>query len=422
MNVRMLAFDILNKVYKDKAFINLELNHAINDADLKVEDKAFLTTLCYGVLQRSIYLDYVIKKSCQGKKIEPKMRTLLKLALYQIYYLDRVPNYAIVNESVNIAKEVMGLYASKFVNAVLHNLIRNPFVLNKDDFKDEISYLCVQYSHPEWLIRMIAKQYGVENSIEYMKKNMTPPRVSMRVNTLKSKIEDHLEKDYFEKGNLSPVALTYTGKKSISELEEFKNGFMVVQDESSQMVAEIASPKKGSKILDMCAAPGSKTYHLASKIENDGHIVAIDLYDHRVQLLKNQLKRLGVSCVETFAYDSTKLLDKYQEESFDMVVLDAPCSGFGVIRRKPDMFFNLVPDSLDEIIKLQQDLIDVAVKLVKKGGTLVYSTCTINKKENEKQIEYLNAKYPGFKVVEQKLIFPFEYDTDGFFICKLEKE
>ena len=422
MQARKLAYSILNSVYKDKGFVNLLLNNALNESNLKPNDKGLVTNIVYGVLQNSMYLDYVIRHYCVDKKVDARMRTLLKCAFYQMYFMDKIPNYALVNETVEIAKSELGLQASKFANAVLNNAIRNPFTLKQSDFKDELSYLCMKYSHPEWLIRMIGKHYGMDKAMSYMKSNVTPPPLSLRVNTLKTSVEEMLKVPYFKKGNLSPVGLFYTGDEPIGNVKEFLEGLVTVQDESGQMVAEIMDPKENCSILDMCAAPGSKTFHMASKIQNKGKIVAIDLYEHRIQLLKNQIKRLGATSVIPVCYDSTKLLEKYQEESFDYVLLDAPCSGYGVVRRKPDLLVNIDQKDLDGILSLQKELIDVAVKLVKNQGTLVYSTCTLNKKENESQVEYLLNKYPNFKVVEQRVIFPDEFDSDGFFICKLVRE
>ena len=422
MQARKLAYSILNSVYKDKGFVNLLLNNALNESSLKPNDKGLVTNIVYGVLQNSMYLDYVIRHYCVDKKVDARMRTLLKCAFYQMYFMDKIPNYALVNETVEIAKSELGLQASKFANAVLNNAIRNPFTLKQSDFKDELSYLCMKYSHPEWLIRMIGKHYGMDKAMSYMKSNVTPPPLSLRVNTLKTSVEEMLKVPYFKKGNLSPVGLFYTGEEPIGNVKEFLEGLVTVQDESGQMVAEIMDPKENCSILDMCAAPGSKTFHMASKIQNKGKIVAIDLYEHRIQLLKNQIKRLGATSVIPVCFDSTKLLEKYQEESFDYVLLDAPCSGYGVVRRKPDLLVNIDQKDLDGILSLQKELIDVAVKLVKKQGTLVYSTCTLNKKENESQVEYLLNKYPNFKVVEQRVIFPDEFDSDGFFICKLVRE
>jgi len=422
MQARNLAYSILNSVYKDKGFVNLLLNNALNEANLKPNDRGLVTNIVYGVLQNSMYLDYIVRHYCVDKKVDSRMRTLLKCAFYQMYFMDKIPNYAIVNESVEIAKKEMGLQASKFANAVLNNAIRNPFELKKEDFKDELSYLCMKYSHPEWLIRMIGKHYGLDKAISYMKSNVTPPSLSLRVNTLKTSVEEMLKIPYFKKGNLSPVGLFYEGSEPIGNVKEFLDGLVTVQDESGQMVAEIMDPKENSNILDMCAAPGSKTFHIASKIQNKGKIIAVDIYEHRIQLLKNQIKRLGATSVIPVCYDSTKLLEKYPEENFDIVLLDAPCSGYGVVRRKPDLLVNIDQKDLDGILSLQRQLIDVAVKLVKKNGTLVYSTCTLNKKENENQVEYLLNKYPDFKVIEQRVIFPDEYDSDGFFICKLVRE
>jgi 16S rRNA (cytosine967-C5)-methyltransferase len=422
MQARKLAYSILNSVYKDKGFVNLLLNNALNESNLKPNDKGLVTNIVYGVLQNSMYLDYVIRHYCVDKKVDARMRTLLKCAFYQMYFMDKIPNYALVNETVEIAKSELGLQASKFANAVLNNAIRNPFTLKQSDFKDELSYLCMKYSHPEWLIRMIGKHYGMDKAMSYMKSNVTPPPLSLRVNTLKTSVEEMLKVPYFKKGNLSPVGLFYTGDEPIGNVKEFLEGLVTVQDESGQMVAEIMDPKENCSILDMCAAPGSKTFHLASKINNKGRIIACDLYEHRIQLLKNQIKRLGATSVIPVCIDSTKLLEKYKEDSFDYVLLDAPCSGYGVVRRKPDLLVNIDQKDLDGILSIQKELIDVAVKLVKQGGTLVYSTCTLNKKENENQVEYLLKKYPNFKVLEQRVIFPDEYDSDGFFICKLVRE
>ena len=370
------------------------------------------------------YLLEVVRESCgfAFALTPPRFSTLLKVALYQLRYMDRVPDYAVINETVEIAKEHMGFQASKFANAVLRNLQRQKYEPKVEDFKDQIAYLCLCYSTPEWVVRMMAKHYGEDVAINWLKSNTLEAPLTVRVNTLKSSIDELLNTGKFVKTELSEVGLKYIGDEPVASLKEFLDGKFVVQDESGQLVASTLNPKPNDYILDMCAAPGSKTYHIASLLNNTGKIVAIDLHDHRVKLLESNLPRLGITNVKTKAYDSTKLLDIFDENTFDKILLDAPCSGLGVVRRKPDILINLEQNKLDEIISIQQQLIDQAVKLLKVGGTLVYSTCTLNKKENEKQVEYLLNKYPNFKLVENKIIFPHQYDSDGFFIAKLIKE
>lgn len=422
MKVRELAYFIVNSVYKNKAFSNIELSQTIRSNKLSDQDRGFLTRLVYGTLQNAMMLDYEIACATSGKNIRPEMRTLLKVALYQLRHMDRVPDYAVINETVEIAKEHMGFQASKFANAVLRNLQRQKYEPKEDDFKDRLSYLSLIHSTPEWVVKMMAKHYGEEVAVGWLKSNTNEAPLTVRVNTLKSSCEELINSGNFVKTNLSATGLKYIGSEPIASTKEFLEGKFVVQDESGQLVAQILNPQQNDYILDMCAAPGSKTYHIAALLNNTGKIVAVDLHDHRIKLLESNLPRLGIINVKTRVYDSTKLLDIFEENTFDKILLDAPCSGLGVVRRKPDILINLDQNKLDDIISVQQKLINQAVKLVKVGGTLVYSTCTLNKKENEKQVEYLLNNYPNFKLVDSRILFPHQFDSDGFFIAKFVKE
>jgi 16S rRNA (cytosine967-C5)-methyltransferase len=421
MKVRELAFEIISTFYKKKTFINIALSQAIRRHNLTAVDRAFLTRLVYGTLQNHRLLDYEIKKVTTNKKIRPDMRSLLKCALYQMRFMDKVPAYAIINESVEIAKKNFGLQATSFCNAVLRQLQKEKFEPKREEFIDELAYLSLVYSHPEWLLRMVAKHHGQDSAICWLKNNNKEAPLTVRVNTLKAKKEELLKLGFFRENLASSEALDYIDKGNPADLPEFLAGKFVIQDLSSQLVASLLNPKVGDTVLDMCAAPGSKTYHLAALMKNQGKIVALDIHEHRLKLLVGNLPRLGISIVETKQCDATKLDQFFPAESFDAVLLDAPCSGLGVIRRKPDILINLKQEALDSLIDTQRLLIDQAVKVVKKGGTLVYSTCTINKKENEGQIEYLLKRYPNFKLESQTLILDNENLNDDFFMAKLRR-
>ena len=422
MSVRELAYDILSSIYKNGAYTNIALSQGIRKENLSDNDRSFLTRLVYGVIQENNLLDYEIKKACEGKKLDPDMRTLLKLSLYQLRFMDKVPDYATINEAVNIAKFRMGKSASAFCNAVLRRLQKENLGPKENDFSNEEEYLAVRYSHPLWMIKMMGKQYGKDVAKNWVINNHKDQPLVVRVNNLKSSKEELLKLGVFKENALATSALEYIGKGNPANMPEFLDGKFVIQDAAGQLVGEMLNPKEGSTVLDMCAAPGSKTYHLADIMYNKGSITAIDIYDHRLDLLKKNLPRLGISIVSTKCYDATKLDEIYPSESFDYVLLDAPCSGLGVVYRKPDILINLKQDNLDGIIALQQALIDQAVKLVKKGGTLVYSTCTIDKKENVGQIIYLTSKYSEFKLIDSRMILPSIEASAGFFIAKLEKE
>ncbi len=305
---------------------------------------------------------------------------------------------------------------------MLHTLASSSYKPDIKDFKDEFEYYSLLFGVPSWVLKMINSHHGEKAYKDYMSSFKLPSTMSLRVNTLKTDMDYILSKPYFTKSKFSEYGVIYTGEKSLNTLKEFLDGKVMVQGESSQLVAPLLDPKENETILDMCAAPGGKTYHIAALMHNTGHIHSIDLYEHRIKLLVQNLPRLGISNVTALAYDSTRLTDKYSKEYFDRILLDAPCSGLGVARRKPDIFLNLRPNDIDKLVNLQRELIDQAIILLKEKGTLVYSTCTIDKKENESQIKYILEKYPNMKLIEQKTILPSKDIVDGFYFAKLVKE
>lgn len=423
MNGREIAYQILMDVYSKKTYSNLALNRAFRTHNVSVKDRSFITNLVYGVLQNDIALDYIISNVLTKETIRLKMRVLLKMALYQKRHLDRIPLYAIINESVSIVKKNESNSLSAFANAILHKLLETDFEIKRSNFSSDYEYYSTLYSCPLWILKLIAKQYGDQNAFQYAYYNQVEAPFALRLNTMLTTKEKLLQKDQlFKAGNLSPVGLFYQGNIPINHTNEHLNGLISVQDESGQLVALKLEPSEEDYILDMCAAPGSKTGHIAEMMNNKGKIVAVDLYEHRLKLLEHNLRRLHLTNVEIKQADAMELNKHYRSGTFDKILLDAPCSGFGVIRRKPDIALKIQPHNLDELEIIQKRMLIAASKLLKKGGTLVYSTCTLNKKENEMQVKYLLERDSSFKLVEERTIFPQEYMSDGFYIAKLIKE
>ena len=413
---RIHAYRILNQYFEDESFLNIALNEELKKSELKREDTDLCTTIVYGTIQNLLAIQYQLQPYIKGKRVKKKIKTLLYLSLYQLMYLDKIPEYAVINEAVNIAKK-QGYQTSKFVNAVLRNFVRNE--RRSLEGLDELERISIETSHPLWMVKMFNKQYGLEKTKKICLEDNTPPTRSGRVNTLKASKEELLKEGCFKEGTLSKDALLYD-KGNLALTSYFKEGKVTIQDESSQLVARLLDPQKTDYVLDMCSAPGSKTTHLSALMENQGKIEAYDLYEHKVKLVEYNLRRLGVKNVHIQAGDSTKLKEVYSEKTFDRILLDAPCSGFGVLKRKPEIKYH---DSsiMDGLVSLQELLLENAYYLLKNDGTMVYSTCTINKKENELMIQKFIEKHPDMEVIKQRTILNYEYHTDGFFMCKMKK-
>lgn len=338
------------------------------------------------------------------------------MSLYQLIFLDKIPQYAIIDEAVKLAKK-KNIYAGKFINAILRNYLRKG--KRNIDESDELKRLSIETSHPLWMVKMLTKQYGIDITRKICFHDNTVPNRTARVNTLKINKEELLKDKHFINGNLAVDALLYKAG-NIAETRYFKTGLVTIQDESSQLVAPLLDPQKNDLVLDMCCAPGSKTTHLAALMENQGKIIACDLFEHKIKLVKTNLERLGIKNVKLYVKDATTLKDDYSKEIFDKILLDAPCSGLGVMKRKPEIKYH-DSSEMDTIIPLQAKLLDNAYYLLKNNGKMVYSTCTINKKENEQMIKQFLDKYSDMRIIEEKKILPYVYDSDGFYMCKLEK-
>lgn len=409
---RQLALEILLKYQNNLSYLNISLNHYFHQYILTQSQKSFITRVVYGTVTYQLYLDYIIRQNITGR-IKSYERMLLMMSLYQMIYMDAIPQYAIINEAVELAKQ-KGKRTANFINAALRKL--SHYHISFDNL-DDIQRLSFETSHPLWLVKLFMKQYGQETAISILQANNTIPRQNARVNTLLTTVDDILKIDGFSQSSLSVDGVYYEG--AIVSTNAYKQGLITIQDESSQLVARLLNPCKDDYVLDMCAAPGGKTTHLAALMNNQGVIEAYDLYDHKVDLINQLCDRLQVTNIHTHVYDSTQLLDIYHQETFDKILLDAPCSGLGVIKRKPEIKYH-ESNSLDELQKIQEKLLENAYLILKKGGNMVYSTCTLNKKENEKQIQTFLSKHPDMKKLEEKTILPAI--SDGFYMCLLEKD
>ncbi len=412
--MREEAANILYAYKKDHAYVNIALNHALDSKGYSREDKDLMTRIVYGTIQYELYLDYQLAPYRQSKlKLYDEM--VIKMSLYQLIFCDRIPAYAIIDEAVKLVKK-KNSYRARTVNAILRNFQRND--IREIDTEDYLERLSIQYSAPLWLVKMLDKQYP--HQVERILKSfLEVPSLSARINTIKATKEELLSEKVTE-GLLSEDALIYKNG-NIAHTKEYKEGKITIQDESSQLVARLLDPNKDSKVLDMCCAPGGKTAHLAMLMENTGTIDAYDLYDHKIRLVQENMERLGVTNVILHAGDSTRLTEIYEAETFDAILLDAPCSGLGVIGRKPEIKYQ-DSNNMDEIILLQQSLLENAYILLKKGGKMVYSTCTLNRKENDKQMDSFVLKHPDMKKINERVILPYEYHSDGFYMCKLIKD
>lgn len=425
MNVRKLAVEALDKILDKGAYSNIIVNEYLSKFELSSEDKGLFTNLIYGTLQNLITIEYYLEPFLVKKKPKHYIMNLLCMAVYQIVYLD-IPNYAILDETVKIARLKDERIAS-FVNGVLRNFLRNP--LNDiEELKikgNNMRYLSVKYSHPEWLIAFFLKDYKMECLEQILAENNKVKYDAIRVNTLKSDKETvikNLEENNIPYENIDIVKNGLIIKKPIFETEMFKNGLVTIQDISSQMVSEIANPDKNSIIIDLCSAPGGKSAHLAAIMNNTGRIFSCDVYPNKIKLMKDLFKRLGVTNATCEQIDAREVSSIVKEESFDYVIADVPCSGLGVISHKIDLKYRINLDSINEIIALQKEILAKTKDLVKKGGYYIYSTCTINKDENEKMIKAFISENNNFEVVFEKQILPQDYHSDGFYICKMRRK
>lgn len=442
-SVRDVAVEILLQIEKNQAYSNLLLNTMIKKHKVNEKDIGLLTEIVYGTIQRRDTLDYFLANYIKkAKKLELWVKILLRVSLYQMVYLDRVPDRAVLYEAVEIAKKRGHKGIASLVNGVLRSIQREGLP-DLNEISNENERLAIRTSHPLWLVDKWVKQFGFSETEKMCEANLIPPSQTARVNQIKVGVNDLIEQlnanDIpVERGDLSEDAIKGL-KGNLALTEAFTEGNLTIQDESSMLVARALNPQPGEMILDACAAPGGKSTHIAERMQGSGIVHSLDLHEHKVKLIKQQADRLGLNNIQAEALDSRKASEKFQPESFDRILVDAPCSGFGVLRRKPDIKYTKTSEDIERLAKLQLEILQEVAPLLKKDGVLVYSTCTIDKEENSDVVEAFLANHQEFSRVEsvnaylpEKIrpyinkgevqILPHYFGTDGFYIASLRKK
>ncbi|MBF0710154.1 MULTISPECIES: 16S rRNA (cytosine(967)-C(5))-methyltransferase RsmB [unclassified Gemella] len=432
---REYAYAILINVFLDDAYSNISINKVFSKNNISSKDKKYITQLVYGSIKNKLYIEHIIKRFSKGR-IKPKVRILILMSLYQILKLDKTPDFAAVNEAVKLSKKIFGLHTSKFVNAILRNIIRN---IEKIDyvFKDEDEEIIIKYSCPRSLYMILKEQYGKEKAISIVKSFNTTSENSIRINLLKITKSDLI--NYFEDRGISvkesSVAEDCLLVSSIDITDpKFQEGYYIIQDEASALVAHALEEnrEKTLNILDVCAAPGGKSLHIAS-LYNNSCLISCDKYQHKLKLIADNAEKLGITNICIQQQDATELNIEFLNR-FDVIICDVPCSGMGVIKNKPEIKYKVDDSYIRKLTDLQLEILENSIKYLKPEGCLIYSTCTIDKRENEYNINRFLEKNPNFNLENIRLsnqfekiqtgmikILPDDYNCDGFFICKLRK-
>jgi 16S rRNA (cytosine967-C5)-methyltransferase len=447
---REVAMNVLHNVETKGAYSGLELNQALQSADLSRPDAALATELVYGTIQRLNTIDYDLTSRVKGwpRKVEPWVRSLLRMSYYQLRWLSRVPPHAVVYEALQIAKKRGHAGIAGLVNGVLRGVLRDGIEIPLPESLSAAERLALVHSHPLWLVERWISEFGEQRTEEICAANNEHPHASARINPLRASREEVFRGMTDAGFDVEPSPLAQDGliaskAGNLVHTDWYKQGYITVQDESSMLVAAVVDPKSGMQVLDCCAAPGGKSTHMAERMRNEGKVIANDVHPHKEQLIKQQAERLGLTCVETMTEDALKLPERLSPDSCDVVLLDAPCSGLGVIRRKPEIKWNKTEEDIESLSVLQRQLLRNAQSLVKPGGMLVYSTCTIATEENEATIHQFLEEFPEFSLdpewPEEVLaplrkaghlpdafsgmlqLLPQMFGTDGFFIARLRK-
>lgn len=436
---RGIAVKILNRVDRTDAYLDKLIDIELKYGDLSGPDKALLNEIVHGVVRWERRLDWILRGFYKGEfsKCIPNLKNAMRVALYQILFLDNIPDYAAVNEAVEFVKKIQGEKSANLVNAVLRNIIRTieeAEIRYPDPEQDEINYLGTYYSHPNWLVKRWLKRYGREFTEKLMEENNQRPKLTLRFNRLLTNRESFIKK-------LEEAELKFRPSKylehffvllhltNITDWNYFQQGYFSIQDESAGLPCILLDPKPGENVLDLCAAPGGKSTYLAELMNNEGKIIAVDKYQSRIKLMKKNVERLKITNIEFLEADSETL----QIPPVDKVLLDAPCSGLGVLRKKPEIKWKKDLEDIKRLTATQTKLINNAATLVKVGGVLVYSTCTIEPEENFDIISKFLETHPNFELVKNHpnihpdlidengciVTYPNVHDMDGSFSAKL---
>lgn len=432
INARKLALRILDEIENTHEFSHILLNQTFQRYEIESSDRRFISHIVLGVLENKLLLDFYIRKLSAERfsRIHPSTVNLLRMGLYQILFMTKVPESAAVDESVELAK-LISLKDSKFVNGVLRSFIRQGKQIELPDRKRHpVTHLSVRYSFPEWLVKMWIEDYGIPFTEDLLAASNSTPKLSLRVNTNRISVEA-FEKLLTDNGlvvtrsKLVPIGVIIEemNRFSLTSLPGYDEGYFAVQDISSMCVGHYSDVKKDQIVIDLCAAPGGKATHVAQLLEGTGKVYAYDNQVSKLPLIEENVKRLRLENVEVLQGDAL-IYNEELDAKADLVLVDAPCSGLGIIRRKPDIKYNKSEESLMSLTEIQKSILKNAARYVKPGGTLMYSTCTINHAENQAAVDWLLECETDFEQVfinesQSIQLFPNKHQTDGFFIAKL---
>ncbi len=428
VNERELVLDMLLQITRDGEYSHIVIKNVLDKYQyLDKRERAFITRVVNGTLERMIEIDYIINLFSKVKvnKMKPLIRTILRSSVYQMKYMDSVPDSAICNEAVKLAGKRGFVNLKGFVNGVLRNISRNLDKINYPDEKDKVSYLSVKYSLPEWLVKQWLNVYDEETVKTIGSAFLEEKPLTVRFNERKIKKEDLvgiLKKEGVTVGEVPeiPCALYLSGYDHLSALPSFCEGLYQVQDLSSMQVALWSGVKEGDQVLDVCAAPGGKSIHIAELLNGTGHVEARDLTEYKVNLLRDNIERSGLTNIEAVCQDAT-VYDPDKKKSADIVIADLPCSGLGVLGKKPDLRYKMNEKTEADLVELQRKILSVVKDYVKPDGKLLYSTCTIHREENEGNVEWFLKEYPEFELVKDKQMIPGKDTGDGFYIAIIKR-
>lgn len=439
-SARECTVDILNNVFYNNAYSNIELNNKLNKTNFNEKDKALITELVYGTIKYKYSLDSIISTFLRNnlKDVDRTLTNILRITIYQLRYLDKIPDFAAVNEAVEISKKI-SKGASKFINGVLRNYLRN-----KDkcfySTENNLDRLCFNYSFSPWMISLFIKQYGENTAIDIFNGLNSFPPVTVRVNTMRATFDEVWNKlislGYkVEEGNISPDAIRIINGKGIENNPLFQEGLITVQDESAMMVAPLMDLHENLTVIDLCSAPGGKTTHISEIMNNTGKILAFDIYKNKLEMIRKSAERLGIRNIILNTIDAS-ILNENLIDMADRVLIDVPCSGLGIIRKKPEIKWTKSYDDIRDITQIQRRIMNNAKRYVKPGGIMIYSTCTLAREENEMNVDWFLKTNPSFKIIpiecgkSENLLYNDNGSVtilpnnkmDGFFISKFRRQ
>lgn len=439
--MRSSILEILIRIEKDTGYSHLLIDQEMKKRHIPAKDQGLLTEIVYGTLQHSIRLDYYLDHFInKKKKLDLWVKILLKMSLYQMVFLDRVPDHAIIHEAVEIAKTRGHKGIASLVNGILRSAQRQG-VPSIDQIEDETKRLAVETSHPVWLVRRWIKAYGYETTAGMCRANTTHKPLSVRVQPLRIDREEAIriltEQGFQVRTSTFSDQGLIIDKGNILNSDLFRQGFLTIQDQSSMLPAEMLKLAPGLRVLDACSAPGGKATHIAEIMENKGKVHAYDLHQKKIKLIDQKAKGLQLNIIHAEAKDASKLGEFHEAERFDRILVDAPCSGLGVIRGKPEIKYNKEEKDIQRLAQIQYDILEAVAPLLKKDGLLVYSTCTVDKEENEEVVRrflHNNTNFSMDKNFFEELpsmlktsigmsayglqLFPQMFNTDGFFLTR----